>query len=365
MALTMLLIGTRKGLMIARSTDDRRSWVTDDFQFRNQEVYSVALDTRRDPPRIFAGVGLGHWGPLLTYSDDLGATWSQPEHPPIGFPAGADAAVARVWQIQPASEREPYVVYAGVEPHALFRSEDGGRSFSLVEGLWQHPHRPKWTPGGGGACLHTVLPNPDDPADVMVVMSAAGVYRTRDGGATWGPANRGIQAAFLPEDQRFPEFGQCVHKVAFHREHPQRLYAQNHFGVYRSDNRGDSWDPIETGLPSNFGFALVVHPHRPETLYSFPLQADSERFPPEAHCRVYRSENAGASWSPLSTGLPTDPYYAAVLRDAMVTDLADPAGIYFGTRLGEVYASRDDGERWDMVASHLPDVLSVRVAAIE
>ena len=309
MGLTMLLIGTRKGLLIARSTDDRRNWVTDDFQFRNQEVYSVALDTRRDPPRIFAGVGLGHWGPLLTYSDDLGTTWSQPEQPPIGFPAGTDAAVARVWQIQPAGEGEPDVVYAGVEPHALFRSDDGGQHFSLVEGLWNHPHRPQWVPGGGGACLHTVLPNPDDPADVLVAMSAAGVYRTRDGGATWNPANRGIQAVFLPEDQRFPEFGQCVHKVAFHRDSPERLYAQNHFGVYRSDNRGDSWDPIETGLPSNFGFALVVHPHRPETLYSFPLQADSERFPPDAHCRVYRSENAGDSWAPLSNGLPTDPYY--------------------------------------------------------
>ena len=365
MGLTMLLVGTRKGLLIARSTDDRRSWVTDDFQFRNQEVYSVALDTRRDPPRIFAGVGLGHWGPLLTYSDDLGATWSQPEHPPIGFPAGTDAAVARVWQIQPATAQEPDVVYAGVEPHALFRSEDGGQHFSLVEGLWNHPHRPQWMPGGGGACLHTVLPNPEDPADVLVVMSAAGVYRTRDGGATWNPANRGIQAAFLPEDQRFPEFGQCVHKVAFHPDRPQRLYAQNHFGVYRSDNRGDSWDAIEAGLPSNFGFAMVVHPRRPETLYSFPLQADSDRFPPEGHCRVYRSENAGASWEPLSEGLPTDRYYAAVLRDAMVTDHADPAGIYFGTRLGEVYASRDDGERWAMIASHLPDVMSVRVAAID
>jgi len=365
MAQTILMAGTRKGLLIARSTDDRRTWKTDDFQFRNMEVYSVALDTRRDPPRIHAGVGLGHWGPLLTYSDDLGATWSQPEHPPIGFPAGTDAAVARVWQIQPATAQQPDVVYAGVEPHALFRSDDGGLSFSLVEGLWQHPHRPQWTPGGGGACLHTVLIHPDDPDDIMVVMSAAGVYRTRDGGTTWSPANRGIQAVFLPEDQRFPEFGQCVHKVAFHSDRPQRLYAQNHFGVYRSEDRGDSWNPIETGLPSNFGFALVVHPHQPDTLYNFPLQADSERFPPDARCRVYRSENGGASWDPLSNGLPADPYYAAVLRDAMVADRGDPAGIYFGTRLGELYASRDDGEHWDLIAEHLPDVLSVRVASIE
>jgi photosystem II stability/assembly factor-like uncharacterized protein len=364
METSILLIGTRKGLMIARSTDDRRSWAMDDFQFKNQEVYSVALDTRRNPPRILAGVGTGHWGPLLTYSDDLGKSWTEPEQPPIGFPAGADAAVARVWQIQPAGIDQPDVVYAGVEPHALFKSDDGGESFKLVEGLWQHPHRPHWMPGGGGACLHTVLPHPSDPDDVIVVMSAAGVYRTRDGGSSWEPANRGIQAAGAPEDQRFPEFGQCVHKVAFHRDHPDRLYAQNHFGVYRSDNRGDSWTAIESGLPSNFGFAMVVHPHQPDTLYSFPLKADAERFPPDARCRVYRSENAGATWDALSEGLPKDPYYAAVLRDAMVADAANPAGIYFGTRLGEVYASRDDGETWSMIASHLPDILSVRVAAV-
>ncbi|HVC05585.1 MAG TPA: hypothetical protein VND88_13000 [Candidatus Acidoferrales bacterium] len=364
MGLTVLLIGTRKGLLIARSTDDRKTWSTDDFQFMNQEVYSVAADLRRETPRILAGVGTGHWGPLLTYSDDLGNSWSEPAEPPIGFPAGTDAAVARVWQIQPSTAQEPDVVYAGVEPHALFRSEDGGKSFALVEGLWRHPHRSEWMPGGGGACLHTVLPHPTDPDDVLVVMSAAGVYRTRDGGETWSPANRGIQAAFLPEDRRFPEFGQCVHKVAFHPSRPDRLYAQNHFGVYRSDDRGDSWTAIESGLPSNFGFSLVMHPTRPETLYSFPLKADAERFPPDAKCRVYRTENAGVSWEPLSEGLPKDPYYAAVLRDSMVADASDPAGIYFGTRLGEVYASRDDGDSWTMIAKHLPDVLSVRVAQV-
>lgn len=364
MALTILLIGTRKGLMLARSSDNRATWTADDFQFPNQEVYSVAVDTRRDRPRIFAGVGTGHWGPLLTYSDDLGKSWTEPAEPPIGFPQGSDASVARVWQIQPAPAEQPDVVYAGVEPHALFRSDDRGESFSLVEGLWNHPDRPSWEPGGGGACLHTVLPHPTDPNDVMVVMSAAGVYRTRDAGVSWEPANRGIQCAFLPEDQRFPAFGQCVHKVAFHPDHPDRLFAQNHFGVYRSEDRGGSWAAIETGLPSNFGFALVAHPHQPETLYSIPLQADAERFPPEARLRVYRTENAGTSWEALSNGLPTDPYYASILRDAMVADSSEPAGVYFGTRLGEVFASRNDGESWSLIASHLPDVLSVRVAEI-
>jgi len=364
MGLAVLLIGTRKGLMIARSTDDRRTWTMDDFQFLNQEVYSVAIDTRRERPRILAGVGEGHWGPLLTYSDDLGKSWTEPEEPPIGFPPGSEASVARVWQIQPATDQQPDVIYAGVEPHALFRSEDRGESFALVQGLWEHPDRPSWVPGGGGACLHTVLPHPTDPDDVLVAMSAAGVYRTRDGGATWHAANRGIQVAHVPEDQRFPEFGQCVHKVAFHPDRPQRLFAQNHFGVYRSEDRGDSWTAIESGLPSNFGFALVAHPRRPDTLYLFPLQADAERFPPDAKLRVYRTEDAGENWEPVAKGLPTDPYYAAVLRDAMVADSGDPVGVYFGTRLGEVYASRDDGDTWSLIASHLPDILSVRVAEV-
>ena len=280
MGTAILLIGTRKGLMLARSTDDRRTWTTDDFQFRNQEVYSVAIDTRHDPPRIFAGVGTGHWGPLLTYSDDLGSTWTEPAEPPIGFPQGSDASVERVWQIQPATDEQPDVVYAGVEPHALFKSEDRGESFSLVEGLWTHPDRPGWMPGGGGACLHTVVVHPTDPNDLMVVMSAAGVYRTRDGGATWKPANRGIQVAHVPEDQRFPAFGQCVHKVAFHHAHPDRLFAQNHFGVYRSDDRGDSWTPIEVRAAEH----LRIHagrsstPARDAVLDS--AQADAERFPP-------------------------------------------------------------------------------------
>jgi photosystem II stability/assembly factor-like uncharacterized protein len=364
MGLAVLLIGTRKGLMIARSTDDRHTWTMDDFQFLNQEVYSVAIDTRGERPRILAGVGEGHWGPLLTYSDDLGKSWTEPEEPPIGFPQGSEASVARVWQIQPATDQQPDVIYAGVEPHALFRSEDRGESFAIVQGLWEHPDRPSWVPGGGGACLHTVLPHPTDPDDVLVAMSAAGVYRTRDGGATWHAANRGIQVAHVPEDQRFPEFGQCVHKVAFHPDRPQRLFAQNHFGVYRSEDRGDSWTPIESGLPSNFGFAVVAHPRRPDTLYLFPLQADAERFPPEAKLRVYRTEDAGENWEPAANGLPTDPYYAAVLRDAMVADSGDPVGVYFGTRLGEVYASRDDGDSWSLIASHLPDILSVRVAEV-
>ncbi len=362
MAEAVLLIGTRKGLVIARSGRERREWNVEPIRFPNKEVYCVAVDPRPDPPRLFAGVGTGHWGSFLVHSDDLGQTWVEPDQTPLAFPEGSGTALVRVWQLQPAGDDQPGVIYAGVEPHALFRSEDGGLSFSLVEGLWNHPHRPAWTPGGGGACLHTVLTHPTDPRWILVAMSSAGVYRSTDAGETWEPANRGIQAVWLPEDQRFPEFGQCVHRVAMHPGRPDRLYAQNHFGVYRSDDAGGSWETIESGLPSTFGFPIVVHPHRPDTIYSFPLQADEERMPPQGRCRVYRSHDAGATWSGLSAGLPQDPYYAAVLRDAMCTDSAEPAGIYFGTRLGEVYASTDDGDSWTAVATHLPDVLSVRAA---
>ena len=358
------MVGTRKGLVIARSRDDRRTWQVDPIRFLNLEVYAVALDTRRDPPRLFAAAGSGHWGPQLAYSDDLGATWTEPEQAPVAFPDGTDAAVVRVWQVQPAPADQPGVVYAGVEPHALFRSEDGGQSFSLVEGLWNHPHRAEWRPGNGGACLHTVVPHPTDARRVLVAMSAAGVYRTADGGATWEPANQGIQSYWMPEDQRYPEFGQCVHKVAMHPGHPDRLYAQNHFGVYRSDDGADRWQAIESGLPSTFGFPMVVHPHRPDTIYTFPLEGDGARIPPEGRCRVYRSDDAGGSWRALSAGLPADSYYGAVMRDAMCADAADPAGVYFGTRLGEVYASRDEGESWSLVTGHIPDVYSVRAAVL-
>ena len=361
---SVLMIGTRKGLVIARGSGGRDSWQVEPLQFVNQEIYAVAIDRRRNPPRLYAGGGSPHWGPILSHSDDLGRTWTETERAPIAFPEHSGAALTRVWQIQPAGDAEPDVVYAGVEPHALFRSDDGGLSFALVEGLWNHPHRETWTPGGGGACLHTVLVHPTAPERLLVAMSAAGIYRSADGGATWVPANRGIQAAWQPEDQRFPEYGQCVHKVARHPSSPERLYAQNHFGVYRSDDGGDSWDAIETGLPSNFGFPILVHPRRPRTLFTFPLRADAERMPPDGDCLVYRSTDGGDSWQAAGAGLPREPYYAAVLRDAMCADDGDPAGVYFGTRAGDVYASLDDGESWRSVVSHIPDVLSTRAAVL-
>jgi photosystem II stability/assembly factor-like uncharacterized protein len=363
MAQSLVMIGTRKGLVLARSQDGRRRWTTDDIRFPVQEVYATAIDPRRDPPRLFASGTTGWFGPFFAYSDDLGKTWVEPEQAPVAFPADTGTVLSRVWQIAPAPADQPGVVYAGVEPHALFRSEDGGESFALVRGLWEHPHRPEWRPGQGGACMHTVIPHPTDPRQCLVALSTGGVYRTEDGGSSWRPANRGIQVSFAPEEGRFPEFGQCVHKVAMHPGRPERLYAQNHGGVYRSDDSGERWEPIDSGLPSDFGFPMVVHPHRGDTIYAFPLN-QMGRFPADSRCRVYRSSDAGATWEALERGLPEDPYHGAVLRDAMCTDRADPAGIYFGTRLGEVYASPDDGDSWVTVARHLPDVLSVRAAVI-
>jgi len=361
----LVLVGTRKGLVIARGDASRRSWALDPMHFANKEVSAVAVDTRRSTPRILCGVSFGHFGTTVAYSDDLGRSWVETETAPIAFPEACGVALARIWQLHPAPANQPDVVYAGVEPHALFRSDDGGQSFSLVQGHWDIPDRTSWMPGGGGACLHTVVTHPDDPQWLMTVMSAGGVYRSRDGGASWVRANRGIQQAHVPEDQRFPEFGQCVHKVAMHPSRPSRLFAQNHFGVYRSDDAGDSWVAIEDGLPSNFGFPMVVHPENPDVLFNFPLEADMNRVPVGGRCAVYRSTDAGASWHPMIEGLPSDIYYAAVLRDAMCHDGGSPAGVYFGTRVGEVFGSVDSGESWDVVATHLPDVLSVRAAVLQ
>lgn len=364
MAEAMVLVGTRKGLAVARSDGSRRRWDVEAMHFGNKEVSAVAFDLRGPAPRILAALSFGHFGTTVVHSDDLGASWVEPEHAPIAFPEATGATLARVWQLHVPPASQPDVVYAGVEPHALFRSDDGGRSFSLVQGYWDIPDRTSWQPGGGGACLHTVVTREDDPRWLMAVMSTGGAYRSRDGGATWQRANQGIEQRYAPEDQRFPEFGQCVHKVAAHPSRPSRLFAQNHFGVYRSEDEGVSWTAIESGLPSNFGFPIVVHPENPDMLFNFPLEADMNRIPPGGRCAVYRSDDAGVSWVASAQGLPTEPYYAAVLRDAMTVDNGAPGGVYFGTRLGEVYGSVDCGESWGLVASRLPDVLSVRAAVL-
>ncbi len=354
----VLAIGTEKGLFLATSDDDRRSWRLGEPEFPMTAIYAVGIDTRPARPRLFASVTNSHFGPSVAISDDLGDTWSEPDHPPLSFPPDAGAALERVWQFAAAGPDQPGVVYAGTQPSALFRSTNGGVDYQLVPGLWDHPHRPQWGAGFGGQAVHTVLPDPGDPQRITVAMSTGGVYRSVDGGGSWAPANRGIKAYFLPDP--WPEFGQCVHKVAVDAGDPQRLYAQNHHGVYRSDDGGDNWQSIAEGLPSDFGFVMVAHPSTPGTVFTFPVAADGMRFPPEHLCRVYRSTDAGGTWEALSAGLPDDPYFPVVLRDAMCCDDSDQAGVYFGTRAGDVFGSRDEGASWSTIAAHLPDVLCVR-----
>ncbi len=366
-ARALVAIGTVKGLFLAHSEDDRRTWRLDGPHFGMSEVYGAALDTRGERPRVLAGTVSMHWGPAVARSDDLGATWVDTERGAIRFPEGSDAAVERIWQLTPAPADQPGVVFAGTEPSALWRSTDGGETFELVRGLWEHPHRKDWVPGGGGQCLHTVLPHPRDPRRTLVAMSTGGVYCTDDGGTSWTPANRGIAAPFLPGDE--PEYGQCVHKVARHPDRPDQLFAQNHGGVYRSDDAGEHWTSIAAGLPGDFGFPMVSNPARPGSVFVFPQVADVERLPPDRRCRVYRTDDAGESWIECSAGLPEGPHYGTVLRDAMCTDDAPlrgagPAGVYFGNRNGEVFASRDEGETWQLLADHLPGVICTRAAVL-
>ncbi|SDS83182.1 WD40/YVTN/BNR-like repeat-containing protein [Microlunatus soli] len=357
MSEAVLLVGTRKGLWIGRSDERRSSWTFGEPEFLMEAVYGIGVDTRGGAPRIFVSGTSEHWGPGVYYSDDLGRTWTETQGAAVRFSPEIGASVERVWQIQPGSEAEPDVIYAGTQPSALFRSADRGESFQLITALWDHPHREHWNAGYGGQAIHTVVPDPKDPAHLTVAMSTGGVYRTADSGQSWSPANVGIKAYFMPDP--WPEYGQCVHKVTAHPAHPERMYAQNHHGVYRSDDAGENWIPIADGLPSDFGFPIVVHPQHPDTVYVFPLIADGRRIPPEGKARVWRSTDAGASWTALAGGLP-DSFYAAVMRDAFCADNADRAGLYLGARDGTVYASADDGDHWQQLAAHLPDVYSVR-----
>jgi photosystem II stability/assembly factor-like uncharacterized protein len=253
-------------------------------------------------------------------------------------------------------------MYCGVEPAALFESRDAGQSWSLVRGLFDHPDRPRWEPGGGGLCLHTILPDPTNAARMHVAISTGGVYRTVNGGKSWQSRNQGIRAEYLPD--KYPEFGQCVHKIVHHPSAPDRLFLQNHWGLYRSDDGGDSWKDVANGVPSDFGFAMVVHPHEPETVYIVPLESDQFRCVPEAKLRVYRSRNGGRAWEALTRGLPQNQAFETVLRDGMSADSLEPAGIYFGTRSGKLYGSANAGGSWSLIAGGLPPITCVKAAVV-
>jgi photosystem II stability/assembly factor-like uncharacterized protein len=358
---TVVVIGTRKGLWVATSRDGRRTWNVEGPHLAGQVVTSCAIDTRGDRPRLLAGASSWFYGPSVHRSDDLGASWDDSERAPLSFPEGTEAAVANVWQLAPDTADRPGVVWAGSEPSALWRSEDGGESFSLVRGLWDHPHRPEWQPGGGGQALHTILPHPTDDDLLSVVMSTGGLYRSTDGGASWDPSNEGFEGDYLPEDH--PPHGFCVHRVARDAVEPTRLFAQHHGGVYRSDDDGGHWYAIDEGLPDDFGFPIATHPRDADTAYVYPLD-HVQRTPPGGRAAVYRTGDGGKTWEGATAGLPDEPFHAAVLRDAMCTDDADPAGLYLGTRNGTVFASADEGESFTTVVQYLPDVLTVRAATI-
>jgi hypothetical protein len=362
MGQTIVMAGTRKGLWIGRSDEARGSWEWTGPHFNMEEVYSVMVDTRRGSPRLLAGASSSWLGQKVARSDDLGATWQESPDGGIRFPEDTDASVERIWQLQPGVGED--VVWAGTEPGAVFRSDDRGETFTLERGLWDHPHRPEWSAGFGGQAFHTVLPHPTDPDSVTAALSTGGVYQTTDGGASWAPRNKGIRAEFLPEDQQYPEFGQCVHKVARHPSAPERLFAQNHGGVYRSDDEGGSWQYIADGLPADFGFPIVVHPHEPHTVYVFPLSGSEGRYPTDGKARVWRSRDAGESWEPLGAGSLPDGFFVGVMRDALTVDDHDVPGIYLGSRNGSVWASPDAGETWQEIVRDLPDVMAVRAAKL-
>ena len=358
----LLLIGTTKGAFIVSSDAARRTWTVNGPHFPGEAVYSIAYDQRAGRTRLLVGAGSSHWGPTIRTSDDFGATWTDSERQAIRFPESSGLSLAQVWQITPARDEEPDVVWAGVEPAALFKSDDAGTSWEPVNGLLEHEHRPKWVPGGGGMCLHTIVLDANDPRRMAIAISTAGFYRTDDGGETWQPRNQGVRAVFLPN--KLPEFGQCVHKVVNHPSRPERLFLQNHWGLYRSDDWGDSWTDIANGVPSDFGFAIQMHPHDADTAYIVPLESDAFRIVPEARLRVYRTRDGGSSWEPLGNGLPQEQAYESVLRDALTTDTHESAGVYFGTRSGKLYGSTDSGESWSAIIDTLPSICCVKAAVI-
>ena len=358
----VLMVGTVKGAFLFWSDASRKRWRLDGPHFRGESVYSIALDQRGGRRRTLAATRSFHWGSVIRCSDDFGRSWTAPDRQNVRFPAESGEALVQVWQIVPGRADEPDVLYCGVEPAALFRSDDGGESWNVVDGLLAHEHRARWQPGGGGLCLHTIVTDPADPQRMLVAISTGGVYRTDDGGASWRPRNVGVRAEFLPD--KYPEFGQCVHKVVHQPRQPGRLFLQNHWGLYRSDDWGDSWHDVANGVPSDFGFAMQAHPRDPDTVYIIPLESDGFLCVPEAKLRFFRTRDAGTSWEPLGRGLPQKDAYETVLRDALAADSSDPAGIYFGTRSGKLYASADEGESWREIASALPSITCVKAAVI-
>lgn len=358
----LLLVGTTKGAFVFRSNVQRTRWEMGGPYFHGNAIYALAYDNRAGRRRIWAATA-SFWGTLLRSSDDFGKSWTNPQQAPVRFPADTGLSLKNIWQVTPGPADEPDVLYCGVEPAALFETRDSAETWSLVRGLFDHPHRPRWVPGNGGLALHSIVLDPANKQRMYVAISSGGLYRTEDGGSSWTPQNRGISATFLPD--KFPEFGQCVHKIAMHPARPERLYLQNHRGIYRSDNCAENWIDIANGVPSDFGFPVVVHPHNPDCAYVVPVESEEFRCSVDGRLRVYRTRNAGASWEPLMRGLPQKQAYETVLRDGMTTDSYDPTGLYFGTRSGQLFGSHDEGKNWERIHGSLPSIVCVRTAIIE
>jgi hypothetical protein len=389
-----VLVGTRKGAFLLTSDGTRRRWEVSGPHFAGWEVYHVK-GSPADPDRLYASQTSGWFGQIIQRSDDGGRTWHQPGTPPgeptttpDGMPKGESNKFVydtspetgkpltthqhydgsqrpwefkRVWHLEP-SLTDPDTVYAGVEDAALFRTTDGGRTWHELPGLRGHGTGPRWQPGAGGMCLHTILLDPSDADRMYVAISAAGAFRSDDGGRAWKPINRGLHSEYIPEATA--EVGHCVHRIAMHRSRPNVLFMQKHWDVMRSDDGGESWREVSGNLPSDFGFVIDVHAHEPETIYVVPIKSDSEHFPPEGRLRVYRSRTGGGEWEALTEGLPQRDCYVNVLRDAMAVDALEPCGVYFGTTGGQVYASADAGGSWAPIVRDLPAVLSVEVQAL-
>jgi photosystem II stability/assembly factor-like uncharacterized protein len=365
-----VLVGTRKGAFILTSDGKRSRWEISGPHFPGWEIYHIN-GSPADPDRLYASQSSGWFGQVIQRSDDGGRSWN-----PVGNQFAYDGnpgthqwfdgsqrpwEFKRVWRLEP-SLTDPDTVFAGVEDAALFKSTDGGHNWQELAGL-RAAKGNLWQPGAGGMCLHTILLDPENPKRIFVAISAAGAFRTDDGGQTWLPINRGLNSPFeLPDSSA--EVGHCVHNLAMHPSRPGVLFMQKHWDVMRSDNAGDVWHEISGNLPSDFGFPIVVHAHEPETIYVVPIKSDSEHFPPDGKLRVYRSRSGGNDWEALVNGLPQQDCYVNVLRSAMSIDRLDSCGIYFGTTGGQVYASANSGDTWDAIVRDLPAVLSVSVQTL-
>ena len=391
MSKVRVLVGTRKGAFILSSDGKRKDWQVSGPHFAGWEIYHMK-GSPMDPNRVYASQSSGWFGQVLQRSDDGGRTWNPPAGETIPAPgptpptasnnfaydtsANSGAPLTthqwydgtqhpwefkRVWHIEP-SLTDANTVYAGIEDAALFRSTNGGQSWQELSGLRGHGTGPKWQPGAGGMCLHTVILDPANPDRIYIAISAAGAFRTDDGGKSWKPINRGLVSNFMPNPAA--EVGHCVHHVAMHPARPNTLFMQKHWDVMRTDDAGDNWREVSGNLPTDFGFVIDVHAHQPETIYVVPIKSDSEHFPIDGKLQVFRSRTGGNDWEPLTKGLPQQNCYVNVLRDAMAVDSLDDCGIYFGTTGGQIYCSPDGGDTWSAIVHDLPAVLSVEVQTL-